>query len=60
MGHDAPGNLRYGKSRPVDSTAAGRGAWMILLLLALQLIQNQFAMLLEYAETIFEQKESRL
>src|SRR6516165_7453760 len=26
-----PANPRYGKSRPVDSTAAGRGVWMISL-----------------------------
>ena len=29
LGPDAPANLRYGKSRPVDSTAAGRGAYAL-------------------------------
>ena len=43
-----------------DATAAGRGAWTILLLGALKLIENQFAMLLECAEAFFERKEHRL
>jgi hypothetical protein len=38
---------------------AGRGAWMIPLIgrSALQLIENQFAMLLECAEALFERME---
>jgi hypothetical protein len=39
--------------------SAGRGAWMIPLFgrSALQLIENQFAMLVECAEALFERME---
>jgi len=41
---------------------AARGAWMIPLLgrSALQLVENQLAMLLEYAQRLFERMEHRL
>ena len=44
---------------PSFCLAAGRGAWMIPLLgqWALQLVENQLAMLLEYAQRRFERME---
>src|SRR6516162_723162 len=54
--------LRCGKSRPPVRVPGGRGAWMIPLLgqWALQLVENQLAMLLEYAQRRFERMEHRL
>ena len=53
--------LRRGKPRPAgkNKPSVGRGAWMIPLLgrSALQLIENQLAMLLECAEAFFERVE---
>src|SRR6516165_3871859 len=53
--------LRCGKSRPPVRVPGGRGAWMIPLLgqWALQLVENQLAMLLEYAQRRFERMEHR-
>ena len=57
--------MRHDKFQPVAlarTRTAGRGAWMIALLgrLAYQLIENQFAMLLECAQALFKRKEQRL
>src|SRR5262249_5891241 len=54
--------LRCGKSRPPVRVPGGRGAWMIPLLgqWALQLVEDQWAMLLEYAQRRFERIEHRL
>src|SRR5215831_14320366 len=50
------------KPRPVAHHQADWGAWMIPLLgqWALQLVENQLAMLLEYAQRPFERMEQRL
>ena len=58
-----PARPRGDKSPPVAlPRPAGGGAWMIPLLgqWALQLVENQLAMLLEYAQRRFERMEHRL
>jgi hypothetical protein len=54
--------VRRDKSRPVVLLSGGSGAWMIPLLgqWALQLVENQLAMLLEYVQRPFERMEHRL
>jgi hypothetical protein len=52
--------VRRGQSRPAFPSLGGSGGvWMIPLFgrSALQLIENQFAMLLECAEALFERME---
>jgi hypothetical protein len=56
-------NLRCGKPRPVVLLSGGSGRLDDPPLLgrsALQLIENQFAMLLEYAQRRFKRMEHRL
>src|SRR5262245_17923385 len=61
-GHDAPRQCVVTSPGPSFCLAAGRGAWMIPLLgqWALQLVENQLAMPLEYAQRRFERMEHRL
>src|SRR5262245_32557678 len=58
----APSKTAWGQAPARRLTPAGRGAWMIPLLgqWALQLVENQLAMLLEYAQRRFERMEHRL
>src|SRR5262249_57660963 len=58
----APSKTAWGQAPARRLTPAGRGAWMIPFLgqWALQLVENQLAVLLEYAQRRFERMGHRL